>query len=98
MFSCGWLPPVGKMQAGLVAVVGVALYSVTLAHRLFSAAVELAAVEEPTGTWLCAGISEMLRVCADSPPSSPRAMPLPTCTGERPCRLGRAKFTRPSPP
>src|SRR3954469_18167111 len=100
MFSCGWLPPVGKMQAGFMELLGCALEYRLLgfdAHKLPPGPGAVGALGLPTGTWLCAGNSEMLSVCAVSPPRSPSTMPSPTCTGMRPCRLGRPKFTRPSP-
>src|SRR6266853_643647 len=100
MFSWGWLPPAGAMQAGFIAVFGVGVngLELSLAHKLPVAAVRVAWAVVPDGTWLWAGSSEMLSVWLVSPPSSPKTIPLPTCTGERPWRLGRAKFTLPSPP
>src|SRR5690348_5914050 len=100
MFSCGWLPPVAAMHVGLIVESEVELNSLIarVDHSAAEALAWLGAFLGPTGTWLCAGRSEMFRVCAVSPPSSPREMPLPTWIGLRPWRLGRAKFTRPSPP
>src|SRR5712692_2048825 len=93
MFSCGWLPPAGSTHAGFIAEFAAPAYTWALpvAHKFPAAVGELGELEEPIGTWLCAGISEMFTVWAVSPPSSPRAIPLPTWTGDRPCRLGRPK-------
>src|SRR5437660_7457643 len=100
MFSCGWLPPVGNIQAGFMAVLAVGKNGLvaTVAHKLLAGVPRLALLELPTGIWLCAGISDIFRVCVVSPPSSPKAIPLPTWTGVRPCRFGKPKVTLPSPP
>src|SRR5579859_1930189 len=100
IFSCGWLPPVGKMHCGFMAVFAVELYRLEEPehHRFPPALGEEGLAVEPTGTWLCAGNSEIFRVWEVSPPLSPNAIPLPTWTGLRPCRFGRPKFTLPSPP
>ena len=64
MFSCGWLPPTCTTQAGFMLVFGVELYKFAPgAHKFPPADGEVGGVvEEATGTWLCAGISEMLSV------------------------------------
>src|SRR6267154_6239469 len=100
IFSWGWLPPVGSMHAGFMAVFAVELYKFALGHHRFPPALGDVGgvVEDPTGVWLWAGSSEILRVWAVSPPSSPKMIPSPTWTGVRPCRLGKPKVTLPSPP
>src|SRR5215467_4447972 len=101
MFSCGWLPPVAVTHAGFIAVVKLGSNGLELlADQRFPAAPgEVGGlVELPVGVWACAGNSEMLSVWEVSPPISPRTMPLPTCKGERPCRLGRPKVVCPFPP
>src|SRR5262249_19443431 len=67
--------------------------------RKFPAGIGLSpATLVPLATWVWVGISVMLSVWPCSPPLSPMVCPLPICMGVRPCRSGRAKLTRPSPP
>src|SRR5438034_6614601 len=51
---------------------------------------------------VCIGISDVMSVCADSPPVRPRFQWVPERAPEwrevRPCRLGSANVVRPSPP
>src|SRR5262245_45202154 len=101
MFSCGWLPPVGVIDAGVIVVLKLRSNGLELLadHRLPAAPGDVGGlVVLPTGVWVWAGSSEMLIVCAVSPPDSPKTMPSPTCTGDLPWRLGRPKVWRPSPP
>src|SRR5260370_40868671 len=99
MFSCGWLPPTDVTPVGLIAVFPVVLYRLGLEHQRFPEAPGVGGLlEDPTGTWLCAGVSEMLSVCVLSPPFCPRVKPPPMWTGERPCKSGSAKVVSPFPP
>ena len=55
MFSCGWLPPVGRMQAGFMVLFGWAFEYRLLgfaAHRLPPGLGAVGALGLPTGTWL----------------------------------------------
>src|SRR6266481_6295954 len=100
MFSWGWLPPVAVIHAGFMAAFPVAAYGfVVFVAQIFpDGPGALGDPGEPIAVWLWAGISEIFSVWVASPPSSPRAIPLPTCTGERPCRFGSPKVCLPSPP
>src|SRR5260370_25347866 len=100
MFSCGWLPTVGDiaaefMTAFMLAPNGFALF---VPHKFDDALGRVPVFDEPTGVCAWAGSSEMFSVCVASPPSSPKVILLPTCTGTRPCRFGSANVCLPSPP
>src|SRR5205085_7753433 len=87
------------MEAGFITESKALLYWVGFWHQIFPEALgKLGVSGEPITGCVCAGSSEMFRVCEVSPPISPREIPLPTWTGVRPCRLGSPKFTLPSPP
>src|SRR5215472_5574337 len=100
MFSCGWLPPAACMHCRFIGAFELAAntWALPVAHKFPVAPGALGESAEPTGTWVCAGNSEMFSVCEVSPPCSPRTMPLPTWTGLLPCRLGNPKVCIPSPP
>src|SRR5215469_9635318 len=104
MFGCAWLPPTLARAWGAMA----PRFEVPAAYmlapadceiiRAFDGALLVAGTFAALAVWVWVGISEMLSVCACSPPSSPSVWPLPKWIGVRPCRFGKPKFTRPSPP
>ena len=53
MFSCGWLPPMGNIDAGFIVVLAVGLkgFEPSFAHKLFTGVVKVAWSELPTGVW-----------------------------------------------
>src|SRR5580704_6664174 len=94
IFSCGWLLPTEDMQSEFITAFGASANgSAEFALHKFPAIVAAVGgnVVEPTGACVCAGISEMFSVWVCSPPIAPRAIPSPTCTGTRPCKLGSPK-------
>ena len=52
---------------------------------------------DPTSVWVWAAISDIVSVCASSPPFPP-SEPSWVCTATRPRRSGSAKFVEPFPP